>query len=122
MLKIRLQRTGSENIPSYRIVVAEKSEPVKGKSLEILGHYLPARDPVVFECKIERVEHWVKQGAIPSNTLARLLKRAGVKDMEKFIVRYTKRKPKGEEPAAEQAKPASETPAPPVADTEAKAA
>jgi len=47
MLKIRLQRTGRENIPTYRIVVADKRDPVKGKFLEVVGHYLPARDPVI---------------------------------------------------------------------------
>lgn len=49
MLVIRLQRTGRENMPTYRLVVAEKARPVKGKFMEIVGHYLPARDPVVIE-------------------------------------------------------------------------
>ena len=96
MLKIRLQRTGRENIPTYRIVVAEKSDPVKGKSHEVVGHYLPARDPVVFEYKAERIQFWVDRGALPSETLARLLRKAGMKGMEKFITPYTKRKPKKE--------------------------
>ncbi len=42
MLVVRLQRTGRKNLPAYRIVVAEKARPVKGKYLEIVGHYLPA--------------------------------------------------------------------------------
>ena len=100
MLKIRLQRTGRENIPTYRIVVAEKSDPVKGKSHEIVGHYLPARDPAVFEFNEERIQFWVDRGALPSETLARLLFRSGMKGMAKYITPYTKRKPKKEPPAA----------------------
>lgn len=97
MLMLRFQRTGRRNIPTYRLVATEKSSPSKsGKVTEYLGHYLPAREPHVFEFKRERVEHWLKVGAQPSDTAARLLTRAGVKGLEKFIDRYTKRKKKGE--------------------------
>ncbi len=106
MLKIRLQRTGRENIPTYRLVVAEKRDPVKGRSLEVVGHYLPARNPVVFEHNDERIQYWIGKGAIPSTTVARLLKKAGLKNMEKFIETYTKKKPKKEEAAAPAAAPA----------------
>lgn len=108
MLVLRLQRTGRENLPTYRIVVAEKRRPVKGKFMEIVGHYLPANDPVVFQVKTERVEHWVAKGAVPSDTLARLLKRNGVKNMDKFIQRYAKQKSKSEQPEAPAAAPKAE--------------
>ena len=98
MLKIRLQRTGRENVPTYRIVVAEKTSPAKGKFLEVLGHYLPAQNPVVFEHHDERILHWVKNGAIPSETVARLLFKAGIKEMQKYITPYTKQRRKGEAP------------------------
>ncbi|MBI3336469.1 30S ribosomal protein S16 [Candidatus Peregrinibacteria bacterium] len=75
MLRIRLQRTGRENIPTFRLVVAEHSRPVKGKINEILGYFLPHRTPKVLEYKVERVVHWIKHGALPSNTVARLLKK-----------------------------------------------
>lgn len=103
MLVIRLQRTGRENLPSYRIVVAEKARPVKGKFIDQLGHYLPARKNPVFECDTAKASEWIKKGATPSDTMARLLKKHGVKDMEKFIVRYAKQKSKKEQPAAEGA-------------------
>ena len=103
MLVIRLQRTGRRNLATYRIVVAEKARAVKGKFLEIIGHYLPQRTPAVFQVKEERVRHWIGKGAQPSNTAARLLKRAGMKDMDAFVIRYVKRKPKGEETAAPDA-------------------
>lgn len=120
MLIIRLQRTGRENLPTYRLVVAEKARSAKGKFLEILGHFLPARTPAVLEVKKDRVEHWMKQGAAVSDTAARLLQKEGMKGMEKYIERYTKKKPKGEEaPAPEapkaSAEPAKEAPAAPAA-------
>jgi len=104
MLVIRLQRTGRTNLATYRIVVAEKARAVKGKFLEILGHYLPAQKNPVLEFDAERIDFWVKKGAIPSNTLARLLKSKGVKGMDAYVLRYAKRKSKSEQP--EEAAPA----------------
>ena len=115
MLVIRLQRTGRENLPTYRLVVAEKARPVKGKYLEIVGHYLPARDPVVFEHSDESIKNWIAKGAAPSDTAARLLRKAGLDGMDKFIRKYAKRKSKKDAAAA----PA--TPSAPASATEAKA-
>ena len=123
---IRLQRTGRRNLPTYRVVVADKRAPVKGKFIEIIGAYLPQGKNPTFQVKEDRVGHWVKQGAIPSDTVARLLSRSGMGGMEKFIQRYTKRKKKGEttEEAAAPAAPAAEAPATapeaPTGDSEAK--
>lgn len=93
---MRLQRTGRKNLPSYRIVVAEHARPVKGKFLDILGHYLPARGEPVFEVDAERTSVWLKKGATPSDTLARLFKRSGMKEMDRYIRQYAKRKSKNE--------------------------
>lgn len=128
MLVIRLQRTGRENLPTYRLVVAERARPVKGKFLEILGHYLPAQKDPVFKVESEKIQEWVKKGAIPSDTVARLLRKNGMKDMDKFIKRYPKRRSKSappEEvapkpaPAAPVETPVAETPAPEVPAAEA---
>lgn len=94
MLMIRLQRTGRENLPTFRVVVAQKRAPVKGNFLEILGHYQPHRGLETFTVQQDRIEHWVSKGATPSETVARLLKRSGAKGMERFITPYTKRKSK----------------------------
>lgn len=110
MLMIRLQRTGRENLPTYRLVVAEKHKPVKGKFLEILGHYLPARDPRIFEFNKERIEHWVKQGACPTDTVARLLSKEGMKGLEKFVHKYTKQRVKKEQPPEQAAPPKAAAP------------
>ena len=109
MLVIRFQRTGRRNVPTFRLVVAEKSRAAKGKVVEFLGHYLPARNPHVFAFEQDRIEHWLKIGAQPSDTAARLLAKAGMKNLEKFIVRYAKQKKKGEEEAAAEA-PAAAAP------------
>mgnify|MGYP002725543280 CR=1 FL=1 len=114
MLRIRLQRTGNKNNPTFRLVVTEKSNAAKGKSLERIGHYLPTRDPVEFDFDQKRIEHWISVGAIPTDTVARLLSKAGVKGLEKYQDRYTKQKKKKEveeEPApAAPAAPAEEAP------------
>lgn len=108
MLVIRFQRTGRRNVPSFRLAVAEKRKSAKGKVVEILGHYLPARNPAVFAFKRERVEHWVKVGAQPSDTAARLLTKSGVPNLERYIIRYAKQKKKKEtETAAAPAAPAA---------------
>ncbi len=128
MLVIRLQRTGRENLPTYRLVVAEKARPVKGKFLEIVGHYLPARDPVTFEHADDRIKQWIAKGATPSDTVARLLKKAGVDGMDSFIRKYAKRKSKKESASAEAtadrqaaATPAAEKPAAPVEEVKEEA-
>ncbi|MCF7844826.1 MAG: 30S ribosomal protein S16 [Kiritimatiellales bacterium] len=111
MLVLRLQRTGKRNDATFRIVAADKRAAVKGKFLEVIGHYLPTRNPVVFECDQERVSHWISKGAQPSDTLARLLGKQGMAGLEKFVDSYTKKKKKKEVP--EEAAPA---PAPAAAE------
>lgn len=111
MLVLRLQRTGRKNLPTYRIVVTEHTAPIKSGEREILGHYLPAQKDPIFSIDTERTAYWISKGAKPSDTLARLLKRSGVKDMEPFIKRYTKQKSKKAPPEAPQA-PAAETSVP----------
>lgn len=133
MLVIRLQRTGRTNLATYRIVVAEKARAVKGKFHEIVGHYLPAQKNPVFKFEAERIEHWISMGAIPSDTVARMLKREGMKGMDKFITRYSKRRSKNAPPEeaapaaapavpADEAAPAAETPAEPAAEAAPAAA
>lgn len=115
MLVIRLQRTGRENTPTYRIVVSEKTRSAKKGAHEILGHYLPSQKTPVFTCDTERAAYWISKGAIPSDTVARLLKKNGLEGMEKYIIRYSKQKKRGEQPEAPPAPaaaPAPEAPAP----------
>lgn len=111
MLRIRLQRTGRKNLPTYRIVVAEKSQAVKKKYVDLVGHYLPTQNPKVLEVDQEKVKDWISKGAIPTDTVASLCKSLGMKDMEKYMEpRNKKRNPKNPEEVEEPA------PAAPAAD------
>lgn len=75
MLRIRLSRHGAKKDPHYRVVVAEKSSPRDGAFVEIVGYYNPAAKPVRLHLELERVDHWVKRGAQPSDTVKALIKR-----------------------------------------------
>jgi len=82
MLRIRLRRVGAKKRPSYRLVVADIRAPRDGAFVDIVGYYNPLTDPETFVVKEEKVLHWLKQGAKPSDTTARLLGKAGI--LEKF--------------------------------------
>lgn len=108
MLRIRLSRTGRKNYPAYRIVVAEHTAPIKGKFVEIVGHYIPSRDPKVLEYDQEKIRDWISKGAQPTDTVASLLKNAGMTGLEGYIgPRDMKRKKKKEEPEEEASAPAA---------------
>ncbi len=82
MLKIRLRRVGAKKKPSYRLVVADVRAPRDGAFVDIVGHYDPLTDPETIVVKEEKALKWLKQGAKPTNTTARLLDKAGI--LEKF--------------------------------------
>jgi small subunit ribosomal protein S16 len=73
-VKIRLARHGAKKKPYYRIVVADSESPRDGKFLEIVGTYNPLLDPVAVSLKEDRIEYWIGQGALPSDTVRSLLK------------------------------------------------
>lgn len=77
-LKIRLQRRGIKNAPTYNLVVAESSSPRDGKFVESLGNYNPqARGKdYVFKLNMPRLEYWLGIGAQPSQTAKDLIKKA----------------------------------------------
>jgi small subunit ribosomal protein S16 len=76
-VKIRLARHGAKKKPFYRIVVADGESPRDGKYLENVGTYNPLLDPVQVTLKSERIQHWIDQGAKPSDTVRSLLKKEG---------------------------------------------
>ncbi len=101
MLVIRLRRTGQVNQATFDVVVAEKTSAVKGKFLELVGAYSPVIKGKPFSFKKDRIEYWISKGAHPSDTMAALLKKAGMSGMEKFMeLRNKKKNKKGEQPAA----------------------
>ena len=79
-VRIRLQKTGRKHRPSYRVVAAPRLSKRDGKVLEVLGHYDPLVPDETKQVVVdrERVQYWLGVGAQPSDTVASLLKRAGV--------------------------------------------
>jgi small subunit ribosomal protein S16 len=75
MLMIRLARFGAKKKPSYRVVVIDKERARDSSAVEVVGHYSPVTQPPLVELKRDRIEHWIKAGAQPSETVARLLKK-----------------------------------------------
>ena len=82
MVKIRLRRVGAKGKPSYRLVVADSRAPRDGAFINIIGHYNPLTDPATVVVNEEEALKWLRQGAQPTATAARLLTKAGI--MEKF--------------------------------------
>ena len=82
MLKIRLRRVGARKQPSYRLVVADIRAPRDGAFVDIVGHFNPRTNPETIVIKEEKALYWLKQGAKPTDTTARLLDKAGI--LEKF--------------------------------------
>ncbi len=78
MLVIRMRRAGSKKRPFFRVVVTEAKNPREGSFVEILGHYNPRTKPETLVLDRERVAHWIKAGARPSDTVRTLLDRAPV--------------------------------------------
>lgn len=75
MLMIRLARFGAKKKPIYRVVVIEKERARDSRAVEIVGHYNPLTNPATVELKHERISHWMKNGAQPSGTVAKLLEK-----------------------------------------------
>ena len=78
MVRIRLRRVGSRKNPIWRIVVADRRSPRDGRTIETIGHYNPQTDPSVIEIDEERAQHWLDHGAMPSQTVATLLRKKGI--------------------------------------------
>jgi small subunit ribosomal protein S16 len=72
---IRLSRAGAKKRPFYRLVVTDHRSPRGGRFLENIGTYDPSKDPGQLVVNKERLEYWRKNGATPSETVDRLLKR-----------------------------------------------
>jgi len=76
-VKIRLARCGTKKKPFYRIVIADSEAPRDGKFLELVGTYDSLQDPPAVTIKEDRVRYWMKNGAIPTNTVRSFLKKQG---------------------------------------------
>ena len=80
MVKIKLRRVGATKQPSYRLVVADSRSSRDGKFINIIGHYNPRTQPEELVIDEQQALDWLKQGAQPTATAARLLNKAGILD------------------------------------------
>ncbi len=78
MLKIRLRRMGQIHAPYYRVIVADSRSPRNGKFIEEIGTYDPTKEPSVIKIDADKAKQWISNGAQPTESVAKLLKRAGI--------------------------------------------
>jgi small subunit ribosomal protein S16 len=75
MLAIRLRRTGSKKRPYFRVVVTDSRTARDSSFVEVLGFYNPRTKPETLEINRDRLSHWLKAGAQPSDTVRTLVSR-----------------------------------------------
>ena len=90
-VRMRLTRVGSKKNPIYRVVVADSRSPRDGRFIEIIGQYQPRAKTGGVTIKLDRVKHWLDVGALPTDTVRSLLRRAGVLK-ERHEARVAKRR------------------------------
>jgi small subunit ribosomal protein S16 len=118
-MKIRLARGGSKKRPFYRIVAADSRMPRDGRFIEKLGTYnplLPKDSEDRIKMDLERVKHWLDQGAKPTDRVSRFLEAAGV------LEKQERNNPKKAEPGSKAKERAEEKAAKAAAAAEAEAA
>jgi len=69
---------GAKKRPSYRFVATDSRMPRDGRFIEVLGYYNPIEKPATIGVNEERVYFWLKQGAIPTETVSSLFRRIGL--------------------------------------------
>ena len=95
--KIRLSRGGAKKRPFYRIVVADTRSPRDGRFIERVGTYNPmvAKDhPERIVLKEDRIKHWLANGALPTDRVARFLGAAKIIDKPVYAEQTKKHLPR----------------------------
>jgi len=85
MLAIRLRRAGSTKKPYFRVVVLEARSGRDGSFVENLGTYNPRSKPAQVAIDKARVEHWLKRGARPSDSVRTLLEKHLSRDLSAVV-------------------------------------
>lgn len=108
MLVIRFRRIGKKNKPTYRLTVAEHTKPVNGSFVADVGFYNPHTK--VAGLQSEEILEWLKKGAQPSNSVAKLLEREKIKHNSIVIIKKNKKSKKAveENPKTAPVAPAAE--------------
>lgn len=76
--RIRLRREGRKGQSHFRIVVADSKSPRDGRFVATIGNYNPRANPAVIVVNAEQARAWLDKGAMPTDTVRSLLKKAGV--------------------------------------------
>lgn len=102
MLVIRLRRTGKKKKPSFRVIVAEKTMPIYGRFVDIIGNVNLQAQPKVINIDKDKALDWIKKGAKPSDTVARLLVKVGALKEEDIVRKPDKKRSKKKEQPSEE--------------------
>jgi small subunit ribosomal protein S16 len=123
-VKIRLRRVGRKKQPSYRIVVAQSTDPRSGEYLDTIGFYNPRTQPAELRIDLGKVDQWLAKGAEMSDTAASLIRKVRKGGDNSVQLREVgaaslkvaempgaakKRAPRKKEAASAEAAPAAET-------------
>lgn len=83
-LKIRLARAGSKKRPYYHIVIADARSPRDGRFIEAIGAWNPLlpKDGDRIKLDADRAKHWLSNGALPTDRVARFFDEAGISKRE----------------------------------------
>jgi small subunit ribosomal protein S16 len=73
---LRLTRCGGKKSPHYRVVAADERSPRDGRLIEQIGIYDPRQDPPAVKFDLAKLDHWLSNGAVPSETVGQLIKKA----------------------------------------------
>jgi small subunit ribosomal protein S16 len=81
MLAIRMRRVGSKKKPYFRVVVTEARAARESDFVENVGTYHPRSKPAKVEINKDRLPHWLKMGARPSDSVRTLLSKHLTRDL-----------------------------------------
>ena len=86
MLTIRLRRMGSSKKPFFRVVVTEARSAQHSTFVENVGTYHPRSKPAQVNLNKSRIDHWLKRGAKPSDSVRTLLGKHLSRDLSAPVV------------------------------------
>jgi len=76
MVALRLNRQGTKDRPYYKIVAVDNRKRRDGRYIEQIGSYNPMIEGVNFKIDLEKADHWIGNGAQPSDTVRSIIKKA----------------------------------------------
>jgi small subunit ribosomal protein S16 len=77
-VRLRLTRVGGKKDPVWRVVAADSRSPRDGRFIELIGHYNAQTNPSTISIDEDKARAWLAKGALPSESVAKLLKIQGI--------------------------------------------